>query len=1057
MGASTSSLKPLPDKNAAVARREAAEARLKARPRPHQPLIDLELQKLQHELEVHAIELEMQNEELLTVRAELEAAVDRNTDFFDAAPVGFVNLTAQGKILQINLTGAKIIGIERAQLVGQCLQTLIDESDRPAFATCLRQLFGSGTRQGCEVRLHENAGQRRFISLEAALSATGKECRLVMHDITERKLAEESLRRHEFLLQEGLQLVKAGYWEWNLATNRHIWSPETYLIYGRDPALGPADVLEVSQYFTAESWARLNAAVEQAVKHGTAYECDAEIIRGDGSHRWVTARGKAFHDSQGGQVGLRGTLQDITERKQAELQLRVQEEMQKETSRIAKVGGWTLDAITGTGFWTEEMARIHDTDPLRPISKETGLQYYVGESRSKIEAALEDAIQQAAPYDLELEILSAKGVHKWVRTIGHPVIENGGVVRLHGSVQDITERKQIEAALRESEATFRAMFEVASIGMAQADPKSRRWVRVNQKMCDITGFTAAEMLRMAVPEVTHPEDREKDLEQFLQVVRGEQPDYRLEKRYVRKDGETIWVNVNMTLIRDAAGRPIRTMATIEDITERKQAEANQAQLAAIVESSMDGIFSQDPGGIITSWNRGAEKLYDYTAKEIVGTPIQRLIPEERKAEENDIHERISRGENVMHFDTVRRCKDGRLLDVSVTASPIRNAKDQIIGVSKIIRDITERKRSQQALTNERMLLRNLVDNLPVAVYLKDTAGRKTLANPVDLRNMGLTSEAESLGKTDYDLFPPEQAAAFQADDQQVVQTGQPVLNREEQLTRADGSIRCLLTSKVPIFDNSGAVRGLAGLGLDITERKRAEAQIHVQIAALSAAANAIVITNRDGKIEWVNPAFTKLTGYSAEEAIGGNPRLLRSGEHPTVFYGTLWATILTGNVWHGEWVNKRKDGRLYTEEMTITPVQGADGQIAHFVAVKQDITERRQMEKRMLQSQKMEAIGQLAGGIAHDFNNMLAALFGYAHLLQQDTVGNPLAQESIAEILTAANRAKDLVQQILSFSRQREQKPQVMKLDTVIKEVIKFLRASPPAHIKIGLYSRICG
>ena len=135
--------------------------------------------------------------------------------------------------------------------------------------------------------------------------------------------------------------------------------------------------------------------------------------------------------------------------------------------------------------------------------------------------------------------------------------------------------------------------------------------------------------------------------------------------------------------------------------------------------------------------------------------------------------------------------------------------------------------------------------------------------------------------------------------------------------------------------------------------------------------------------------------------------------------------------------------------MTITPVRGADGQIAHFVAVKQDITERRQMEKRMLQAQKMEAIGQLAGGIAHDFNNMLAALFGYAHLLQQDTVGNPLAQESVTEILVAANRAKDLVQQILSFSRQREQKPQVIKLDIIVKEALKFLRASLPAHIKI--------
>ena len=137
--------------------------------------------------------------------------------------------------------------------------------------------------------------------------------------------------------------------------------------------------------------------------------------------------------------------------------------------------------------------------------------------------------------------------------------------------------------------------------------------------------------------------------------------------------------------------------------------------------------------------------------------------------------------------------------------------------------------------------------------------------------------------------------------------------------------------------------------------------------------------------------------------------------------------------------------------MTITPVNGEDGQIAHFVAIMQDVTEQRQLEKRMLQAQKMEAIGTLAGGIAHDFNNILAAMFGYAYLLQQDTEGNAAAQENIAEMLKATGRAKDLVQQILTFSRQREQKPQLIQLDTVVKEAIKFLRASLPAQIKIEL------
>ncbi|MGZ5552414.1 MAG: PAS domain-containing protein, partial [Chthoniobacterales bacterium] len=139
-------------------------------------------------------------------------------------------------------------------------------------------------------------------------------------------------------------------------------------------------------------------------------------------------------------------------------------------------------------------------------------------------------------------------------------------------------RKKAEEALRQSEEQFRAMFELASVGIAQADPRTGQWVRVNQKMCEITGYSAGELLQMRVPDITHPEDRQSDREKFERVVRGEAPDYRMEKRYIRKDGALAWVNVNMTVIRDAGGQPTRTMAAIEDITERKVAEAKVAGL-----------------------------------------------------------------------------------------------------------------------------------------------------------------------------------------------------------------------------------------------------------------------------------------------------------------------------------------------------------------------------------------------------------------------------------------------------------------------------------------------
>lgn len=329
---------------------------------------------------------------------------------------------------------------------------------------------------------------------------------------------------------------------------------------------------------------------------------------------------------------------------------------------------------------------------------------------------------------------------------------------IDASVQRIQDS---EAKLRLSEANFRAMFEVASIGMAQADPTTGRWLRVNTKMCAITGYSAEELVQMKVPQITHPEDRDHDWELFQGLIRGEAPDYHLEKRYLRKDGTVTWVRVNVAVIRDSAGRAIRTMATIEDIS----------------------------------------------------------------------------------------------------------------------------------------------------------------------------------------------------------------------------------------------------------ERKRAEAALRLQSAALEAAANAIVITDRTGKIEWANKAFTTVTGYGNGEALGRTPRLLKSGEHDVEFYRNLWRTILEGKVWQSEMVNRHKDGHLYTEEATITPVRDEHGQISHFIAVKQDVTQRKRAELELEQTHnqlvtlsRQAAIAEFATSILHNVGNVL------------NSVG--VASGCLAESLKKSKSAR--LSQVVQLMREHE-------------------------------------
>ncbi|MEQ1910836.1 MAG: PAS domain S-box protein, partial [Vicinamibacterales bacterium] len=224
--------------------------------------------------------------------------------------------------------------------------------------------------------------------------------------------------------------------------------------------------------------------------------------------------------------------------------------------------------------------------------------------------------------------------------------------------------------------------------------------------------------------------------------------------------------------------------------------------------------------------------------------------------------------------------------------------------------------------------------------------------------------------------------------------GVPQFLEEFRVVRPGGSIRWVSSSGTVIRDDAAAVVRLSILTRDITEDRAAHEAARLQGAAFHAAADAIVITNRAGVIEWVNPAFTQLTGYTSGEALGKNPRdLVKSGQHAQGLYTELWETILAGRTWHGEMINRRKDGTLYTEHQAITPIPNASGVITHFVAIKRDLTERLQLEAQLRQAQKMESVGQLAAGVAHEINTPVQFVSDSVHFVQE-------AVADLTELLT---------------------------------------------------------
>ena len=241
---------------------------------------------------------------------------------------------------------------------------------------------------------------------------------------------------------------------------------------------------------------------------------------------------------------------------------------------------------------------------------------------------------------------------------------------------------------------------------------------------------------------------------------------------------------------------------------------------------------------------------------------------------------------------------------------------------------------------------------------------------------------------------------------------------------------------------------------DMTDRKLAEEERMRLATAVEQGAESIIITDRKGNVEYVNPAFEQTFSYTREEIIGCNFRIFRSDKHDDAFYHTMWRTIISGRVWMGNIINRKKDGTLCEFETTISPIRDASGEIINFVSVNRDVTHEVRMEKQLRQAQKMEAIGTLAAGISHDFNNILTAVFGNVHLTKMKLDPDSPILSNLDNILVAANRAKDLVMQVLTFCRQTEREKKPLQINFIIKEALNLLRPCIPATIEIRQHVR---
>jgi PAS domain S-box-containing protein len=983
------------------------------------------------------------------VRA-LRQGAESYRSLIETSPDAIVIADLDSRIIMANRQMLSLSGYDRTEdVIGKNLLHFIAPQDRERAAVAVCTLLDTGTLPNVEHIALRKDGTTFPMELRASPVLNGgqkpKAIMVILRDISERKHAEEALRESELkfrsLAEELPNMIFINKGGRVVYANRRC---EELTGYNREELCDPDFNFFALIAPESVELIKTNLASHTKGEEIPPYEYILLTKQGDKVAGIHTTK---LINYEGGRAIL-GIVTDITERRRAEQALRDAERNYREIFQHSGEG--IYQSTPGGQFIAANptlanMLGYQSVDDLIASFTDLERELYVNqEERTSFRQALEE---HGSVKGFLSQLRRKDGSIIWVSENARVVRDGSPQIRYYeGTLQDITERKHTEEALLESEERYRSLVELSpeAIGVHSEG----RLVYANAAAAQLLGTgSPEELVGKPILSFVHP-DYHDAVKQRVQSVGSEGKVAPLiEEKFIRLDGTVI--DVEVVAIPFTFRTKPAVQVVIRDITARNQAEREIKLLAQTVASTKDCVSITDLEDRTLFVNDAFIETYGYTREDLMGKPISIIRSPTTAAElANQIRPATLAG--GWYGEIVNRRKDGSDFPVELWTSVVRNETDEPVAMVGVARDITDRKGVEQSLKASEAKFRQLIEQAADAVFAADKDGRLLLVNPKACEMLGY-SESELLCLSIRDTYPPEELslAALRMREAQPGKSFQ----FERDMRRKDGSLFPVEVSLQLLKDGT-----FQGIVRDISARKRAEESIHKLYTAIEQSEEVILMTERDGTITYVNPAFKKVYGFTKEEAVGKTPRILKGGMLTEEDYRDFWALLLAGKSVRGDIVNRTKSGRLITVESSVSPIHDTEGNVSGFIAVQDDITdrkkaeeERKALESQLLQAQKFESIGTLAGGIAHDFNNILGIILGHATLMEQVNGDPSKFLKGRDAIITAVQRGASLVQQILTFARKTEVLVEPVNLNETVIELVKMLEETFPKTISFSL------